>query len=54
MTSQPDRKLKLTLEESKPPQQKVLDDAVGRAFKAILDLNPCFHLRLDGKMKRAA
>jgi hypothetical protein len=49
MTSQTGRKLTLA-----KPSQKTLDDAVDRAFKAILALNPCLQPQPDPKMKRAA
>jgi hypothetical protein len=52
MTSQFDRKL--TLAESRPLQQKTAEDAVDRALKAILDLNPCLRAGPDGRMKQAA
>lgn len=41
MTSQPD--YKLALEKSIPPQQAIFDEALVRALKATLNLNPCLH-----------
>jgi hypothetical protein len=52
MTSQFDRKL--TLAESQPLPQETVDDAVDRALKAILDLNPCLRPGPHGRMKQAA
>jgi len=52
MTSPTDRKL--TLVKPLPLQEKDFDDAVDRAFKAILALNPCLRPGPGGGMKKAA
>jgi hypothetical protein len=51
MTSQTGQMLTLVRPK---PLQKTFDDAIDRAFKAILALNPCLRPHPDPKMRQAA